>query len=203
VSAEPFPPSLRAWLGHRIPTVREAYGTAEAGNLGYECAAGEGLHVPSDALVQVVDLSTGAARHDQGEGQVVVSLLSADYPLIRFGTGDLSRWLPQEHAACPTPRLAGWLGRVGDAVKVKGMFLHPRQVRGALDGLEGVDAYRLVIDRVDHKDALRCQIVAAHGDVAGAVRQAIRERLRFTAEVEVVDDLPTGGDVLEDRRRWE
>lgn len=204
VSAEPFPPSLRAWVEERVPVVREGYGTAEAGNLGYECAPGSGLHVPADALVQVVDLTTGAARYDDGEGEVVVTVLSADYPLVRFGTGDLSRWHGDGHQGCPTPRLAGWLGRVGDAVKVKGMFLHPRQVRRVLDAVAGVAAYRLIVDRVDHKDTLRCEVAPATGarDLGARVGEAIREGLRFRADVEVVADLPDG-DVLVDERRWE
>ncbi len=207
VSAEPLPPSLRTWLQERVELVRQGYGTAEAGLLGYECERLEGLHVPADALVQVTDLTTGEAIVEGGEGQVVVTLFDSSYPIIRFGTGDLSRWI-EEPCGCerPTPRLAGWLGRVGDAVKVRGMFLHPRQVAGVLDGLEEVARYRVAITREEHRDEIRCDFVPSGDDVEAAVervREAFREGLRFRAEVVPVDSLPEGAPPLTDERTWD
>jgi len=208
VLAEPLPPSLRAWIEERVPIVRQGYGTAEAGNLGFECDSLEGLHLPDDALVQVCDLSTGEAMWDGREGQVVFTLFRPDYPLVRMGTGDLSAFLT-EPCGCgiSTPRLAGWLGRVGEAVKVRGMFLHPRQARTALAGLPGLDAFRLVIERSEHRDSLRCEVVATAGADAAALVAAVRERirsgLRFDAEVLVVPSL--GGDepTIVDLRTWD
>jgi phenylacetate-CoA ligase len=206
VSAEPLPPSLRAWLQERVPTVRQGYGTAEAGNLGYECEQLDGLHVPDSALVEVCDLTTGRALWDGDAGQVVVTLLRTDMPLVRFGTGDMSAFVTQP---CPcgraTPRLSGVLGRVGDGVKVRGMFLYPRQIQDAMRGLQGVTAYRLVVDRRDDRDVLRCEVVASLGDpdrVRLAVRERIRSRLRFDADVDVVDAVDQGS-VIVDTRRWE
>ena len=207
VTAEPLPPSLRAWLEQRVPTVREGYGTAEAGILGYQCARLEGLHVSSAALVQVCDLTTGEALWDGSEGEVVVTLFSPDYPLIRFGTGDLSAFLM---GPCPcglaTPRLSGWLGRVGEAVKVRGMFLHPRQAQAAVGGVSGVASFRLVVDRVAHRDALQCEVVAADATdgpgLATAVKERIRSGLRFDAEVVLVDSIGDGP-LIVDRRTWE
>lgn len=207
VTAEPLPPSLRAWLVERVPTVRQGYGTAEAGLLGAECDRTDGFHVPADALVQICDLDSGAARYDGEQGQVVVTLFDTAYPLVRFGTGDLSAWAP---TACPcgspTPRIRGWMGRVGDAVKVKGMFLHPAQVARVMSTLDGVAAYHLVIDRVDHQDVLRCEVVPAGGDgeaLADRVRLAMRDGLRFRVEVEVVDAVPEDRPAFDDVRRWE
>ncbi len=202
-----MPSALRAWLEERIPIVRQGYGTAEAGNLGYECDERAGLHVPGDALVQVCDLTTGHAVEDGREGQVVVTLLSPNYPLVRFGTGDLSAFLG---GACrcgrPTPRLVGWLGRVGEAVKVRGMFLHPRQAETALGALDGIDRFRLVVGRADDRDTLLCEVVAVDGVdraiLAEAVRSRIRAGLRFDAEVLVVDALDDGPLVV-DRRTWD
>ncbi len=207
VTAEPLPPSLRTWLEERIPVVRQGYGTAEAGNLGYECERGEGFHVPSDALVEVCALDTGLPLWDGSEGQVVVTLFEPDYPLVRFGTGDLSRFMTEP---CPcgrvTPRLAGWLGRVGDAIKVRGMFLHPLQAARALADLPGLAAFRFVIDRFEHKDRLTCAVVPEGGvdpaELAGKVAERIRSVLRFRAEVEPVDHLDEGP-VIEDRRTWD
>jgi phenylacetate-CoA ligase len=209
VSAEPLPPSLRAWLDERVAVVRQAYGTAECGHLGFECEAVEGLHVPEDVLVQVCDLTTGEAR-THGQGQVVVTAFGTDYPLVRFGTGDLSSWL-SDPCACgrAAPRIAGWQGRVGDAVKVRGMFLHPAQVAGVLGRLDDVAAYRVVVDREDHRDVVRCEVVASDradggaGQLAEHVRTAMRDGLRFSVEVTVVDDLPEDAPAFEDVRTWD
>jgi phenylacetate-CoA ligase len=208
VGAEPLPPSLRAWLEERIPVVRQGYGTAETGNLGYECGAREGLHLPEDRLVQVCDPQSGEALWDGREGEVVVTVLSPDYPLVRFGTGDLSAFLGEPcDCGIATPRIAGWLGRVGDAVKVRGMFLHPRQARAALDGFDGVERFRLVVDRHEHRDLLRCEVVARAGAHASrlpaAVRERIRSGLRFDAEVVLVDRLEPDSPVIVDVRSWD
>jgi phenylacetate-CoA ligase len=207
VSAEPLPASLRAWLLERVGTVRQGYGTAEAGNLGYECEAMDGLHVPNDALVQVCDLTTGQALWDGQEGEVVVTLFSRSYPLVRLGTGDLSAFLTRPcECGTPTPRLAGWLGRVGEAVKVRGMFLHPRQARAALEGLDGISGFQFVIERIDHLDVLRCDVVAEEGSgterLHDAVKQRIRSGLRFNADVQFVPALD-GDSVIVDRREWD
>lgn len=207
VTAEPLPSSLRAWLEGCVPVIRQGYGTADAGIVAYECEAKQGLHVSRQTLVQVCDLSSGEALWDGREGQVVVTLFSADYPLVRLGTGDLSAFLTDP---CPcgldTPRLAGWLGRVGEAVKVRGMFLHPRQALTAIGGLPGVDRFRLLVDRVDHRDVLRCEVVSDGSDdraLADSVRSRIRSALRFDAEVALVDRLSAEDPVLVDRRTWE
>ena len=209
VSAEPLPPSLRSWLEERVPMVRQMYGTAEAGLLGFECEAVSGFHVPTDALVEVCGLDDGAPRLDGGEGQVVVSLFSAHYPLVRFGTGDLSAFASGD---CPcgrgSPRLVGWLGRTGEAVKVRGMFLHPRQVTGVMAQISSVAAYRFLIDRVEHRDVLRCEVVPAaegidHQHLVAEVRDTIRSGLRFDVEVLVVTALEAGAAPITDQRTWE
>lgn len=209
VSAEPLPPSLRAWLSERIETVRQGYGTAETGNLGWECSALEGLHVPDDALVQVCDLETGAARYDGAEGEVVATVLSPHYPMVRFGTGDLSAWMTEPcPCGAPTPRLRGWLGRVRDAVKVRGMFLHPRQVKAVMERVPDVDGYRFIVDRVEHRDVLRCEFIpSAPADpaaVAATVRERVRSGLRFDIEVKPVAALADGGhEPIADIRTWD
>src|SRR5581483_9031052 len=209
VTAEPLPPSLRSWLEERVPVVRQMYGTAESGNLGFECEAASGLHVPEDALVEVCNLDDGSPRLDGGEGQVVVTVFSAHYPLVRFGTGDLSAFAAGD---CPcgrsAPRLVGWLGRTGEAVKVRGMFLHPRQVTAVMAQVPAVAAYRFLIDRVDHRDVLRCEVVPAaegidHHHLAGEVHDTIRSGLRFDVEVAVVTALEAGAAPITDLRTWD
>lgn len=205
VTAEPLPPSLRSWLADRVPTLRQGYGTAEAGNLGFECEVADGLHVVDDALVQVCEPDTGRPRTDGTVGQVVVTLLEPDYPLVRFGTGDLSAFA---HEPCPcgrpTPRLVGLLGRVGEAVKVRGLFLHPRQLSTAMGAVDGVSRWRFVVDRVEHRDVVRAELVAG-GDAppeASAVRAHLRDALRLDVDVRWVDDLPDDVAAVTDVRRW-
>lgn len=200
VTAEPLPDSLRAWLSSYLDTVHQAYGTAETGLLGYETAPGSGLALPAGVLVQICDAATGEPYVDDQVGQVVVTLLRPEQPLVRFGTGDLSRWTLGPDGSL---RLAGVLGRIGEAVKVRGMFLHPRQAAEAL-APEGVAAHRFVVERVDHRDVLRCEIVAPAGadeGLADRVRDAIRSRLRLSAEVVRVPSL-ADGPAIEDRRDW-
>jgi phenylacetate-coenzyme A ligase PaaK-like adenylate-forming protein len=208
VAAEPLPPSLRNWLEERVPVVRQGYGTAEAGNLGYECEEKTGFHVPDDALVEVCALDTGRALWNGEEGQVVATLFRADYPLVRLGTGDLSAFMTGPcDCGREVPRLAGWLGRVGEAVKVRGMFLHPRQVRSVMAEIPDVTRYRFVVERKEHRDLLRCEFVPAAGADAATLAETVKERvrsaLRFNADVEPVESLEADTPVLVDTRTWD
>jgi phenylacetate-CoA ligase len=202
VTAEPLPDSLRAWLAPHVPTVLMAYGTAELGLLGYETAPGSGWKVPDGVLVEICDLDSGSPRTDEQVGQVVVTLFRPEVPLVRFGTGDLSAWRLGPGGEL---RLAGFLGRLGEAVKVRGLFLHPRQAAAALDPVPGLAGYRFVVGRVSHQDTLRCDVVAAPGAdpeaLAAAVRDRIRAALRFAADVVCVPTLPEGP-ALVDERDW-
>ncbi|WP_256840849.1 phenylacetate--CoA ligase family protein [Ornithinimicrobium cryptoxanthini] len=203
VTAEPLPDSLRALLVERVPTVRMAYGTGETGLLAYENGDGAGLVLADGVLVQVCDIATGAPITDETEGEVVVTVLRPHYPLVRFGTGDLSGWMLGPDGSL---RLRGVLGRTGSAVKVKGMFLHPTQVAAVLGGIGGVAGYRFVIGREDHKDTLRCEVVAEPGADADAlvaeIGSRVREGLRFRAEVVVVQALTEGEGPIVDTRDW-
>ena len=202
VTAEPLPDSLRSRLETDVPVVLQAYGTAEAGLLGFETAPRSGLRVPDDVLVEVCDLDSGAPRLDDGIGQVVATLFEPALPLVRFGTGDLSAWTVGSDQSL---RLAGVLGRLGEAVKVRGLFLHPRQAAAALHRIAGVSGFRFVVSRVDHQDSLRCEIVAETGYdpavLAASVRDQIRAALRLAADVVCVADLPAGSAIV-DERDW-
>lgn len=202
VTAEPLPDSLRALLVERVPTVLMAYGTAETGLIGYETEPGGGLVPAPGVLVQICDLDTGAPI-TEGEGQVVVTLLRPDYPMVRFGTGDLSAWRLGPDGS---PRLVGVLGRSGAAVKVRGMFLHPRQAAAVLAGVADVQQWRFVIDRVDHRDELGCEVVVRPGVDASAVVADVTERvrsgLRFSCAVSAVESLPDDAAPITDRRDW-
>jgi len=193
VTAEPLPDPLRAQLMKRIPTVLMAYGTAEVGLLGYEEAPGAGLTVPTDVYVQICQPGTGTPVEDDESGEVVATLLHPDYPLLRFGTGDVSRW---QLGPDGTVRLAGVLGRVGAAVKVRGMFVHPHQARELIGRLAalGVTGGRFVVDRHGDKDVLRLELVtdsAADGaQIIEAAVERTREHLRVRPQVELVTAVP-------------
>ena len=202
VTAEPLPDSLRALLQQRVATVLMAYGTAEAGLIGYETEAGAGLVPAPGVLVQVCSLDTGEPIAE-GEGEVVVTLMRPGYPLLRFGTGDLSAW---RLAADGSVRLVGVLGRSGAAVKVRGMFLHPRQAAAVLGGVQGVTAWRFLVDRVAHRDELACQVVVHDSAdpvaVVAEVTDKVRAGLRFACAVTAVDALPANTQPITDQRDW-
>lgn len=203
VTAEPLPDSLRELLTERVPTVRMAYGTGETGLLAYERGDGHGLALAEGVLVQVCDPS-GVPVEDETEGEVVVTVLRPEYPLVRFGTGDRSGWMTAPDGSL---RLRGVLGRTGAAVKVKGMFLHPSQAVTVMSGIDGVEDYRFVVGREDHVDTLRCEIVpATSGDpttLTEQVAQRVRDGLRFRADVVAVTHLTPGDGPLLDVRDWD
>lgn len=208
VLAEPLPPSLRQELKERGVAVFQAYGTAECGNLGYECEQLEGWHVPDNIIMQICDINSGEPLPYGETGEVVVTLLHAHYAIVRFGVGDLSAIIP-EPCACGRPglRLAGWQGRVGAATKVRGMFLHPKQLADMMVRFPQVTAYQAVITRAEHKDYLALHVVLAPGADAAATAQAVqqtaRDTIKFRLEVEVVDELPAGAAPIRDERVWE
>ena len=205
VTAEPLPDTLRSQLMTRVPTVLMAYGTAEAGLIGFETAPGEGLRLPEPSYVQICDPTTGRPVETDDLGEVVVSLLHADYPLLRFGTGDVSRWILGPEGDL---RLAGVLGRVGAAVKVRGMFVHPHQARQVVGALSdaGASAGRFVVERVGDKDVLRLELVASavsdQSALVDAATEQTRDTLRVRPEVRLVESLD-GDEILVDMRRWD
>lgn len=206
VTAEPLPDSLRQELESWGLRVRMAYGTAEAGLIAFEDGTGPGLVTAAGITVEVCDIADGTPL-DEGPGEVVVTILRESAPLIRFGTGDLSAWVPDGGpGGSGGQRLAGVLGRTGQAVKVRGMFLHPAQVRAAASQIPGIDGLRFVIDREDHKDTVVAEVVVAAGaDEAAVVARAaegIRSALRFRAEVRPVAQVDPA-EPIDDRRSWD
>ncbi len=211
VTAEMLPASLRRELQEEYGIdVAQGYGTAEAGNLGYECERRDGLHLPYDAIVQVCDPATGEPLGPGEIGEVVVTLLERTYCLIRFGTGDLSSYTDEP---CPcgrtTPRLLGLAGRVGDAVKVRGLFVHPSQAAQVAKRFPEISRYQIVVTRREHKDEMtfRCELRAdADPNRLGpALADAIRQILRLRSAVEFVPPgtIPQDAKPIEDERTWE
>lgn len=209
VAAEPLPPSLRARFEEQYGIlVYDGYGTAETGNLGFNGPERHGWHLPDDALVQVCDLNSGLPLPPGQTGEVVVTLFRRDYILVRFAVGDLSAIMADAPpAALPTPRLVGWLGRSGDSVKVRGLFVHPRQADEALRALPGLVAYQLVVSRAEHRDELACRLLpAADADperLAASAAAALHEALKLRCRVELVATIDPDQPRLLDQRSWE
>lgn len=207
VTAEPLPEDLRAALQQWVPSVRMAYGSAEAGLISYEDGTGPGMVEGPQIDVQVCDLGTGEPL-TSGQGQVVVTLVRPQAPLLRFGTGDLSAWVTDDNGDPVTDskgrrRLVGILGRTGEAVKVRGMFLHPRQAEAVFQDVAGLTRFRFVITRENHRDAVCCEYVSASDQsLDDEIQDRIRTALRFNAEVQQVTELPADGPVLVDERSW-
>ncbi len=210
VTAEMFPESMRRELAevHGIHA-RQGYGTADLGMVAYECEVAQGMHVGEDVIVELVDPATGEGIQEPGRpGEVVVTLLEETYPLLRFGTGDLSAWA---EGACScgrtSRRLAGILGRVGAGVKVRGLFVHPHQADQVVARFPQIARYQMVVSREGHLDRLTFRLLP-EGSVPGeevtqAFLAAVREVLKVRAEVEWVETLPDDAPKVVDTRRWE
>lgn len=199
VTAEPLPDTLRAELLRWIPVVRMAYGTAEVGLIAVEDGEGPGLRIGDGVLVEVCEIGTGIPL-TEGEGEVVATVLREAAPVVRFGTGDLSAW-----ADYPT-RLTGVFGRVGQATKVRGMFVHPRQAEAALRTEDSVKGGRFVITRADEKDHMRCEIAVAPSsnpaEVSERLEETIRNLIRIRTAVVIVDEVPEDSPLIVDERQW-
>ncbi len=200
-------PSLRDWYAGRGIDCLQCYGTADLGHIAYETAPGEGMIVDEGVIVEIVTPGTGDPVPEGEVGEVLVTTLNPDYPLIRFATGDLSAVMPGESPCGRTNmRIRGWMGRADQTTKIKGMFVRPEQV-AALVARLGVDRARVIADRADEADVMRVQVetaTPAEADPA-AIGEAVREILKLRAEVEIVapGGLPRDGLVIEDRRTYD
>ncbi len=206
LSGEAFPASLRDWLQARGVAGYQLYATADVGTIAYETAAREGLVLDEGVILEIVRPGTGDPVPDGEVGEVVITSLSADYPLLRFGTGDLSAVLP---GPCPTgrsnTRLRGWLGRADQTAKVRGMFVHPSQVAEVLRRHPQAARARLVVSGEMAADQLTLKVECsgpAEG-LAQALTASVRDVTKLRCEVELLapGSLPNDGKVIEDQRR--
>ncbi len=212
VIAEMLSESLRQRLESRYGVrISQGYGTADVGSIGFECSGRGGLHVQRETIVELLDPATGSAVDADGPGEVVVTALNDTYPLLRFGTGDLAAWA-QDPCPCGRtgPRLRRILGRVGDAVKVRGMFLHPAEVDLAMARHPEVARYQIVVTRTGHTDEmlLRAELHsggAAPHDLGERIRYSLNEMVRLRGDVEVVPagTLPPDAKKITDLRTWD
>ena len=205
VSGEAFPPSLRDALAARGVNAYQTYATADLGVIAYESAAREGLIVDEGVILEIVRPGTGDPVPEGEVGEVVVTVFNRDYPLIRFGTGDLSAILPGSSSCGRTnQRIKGWLGRADQTTKIKGMFVHPEQVAEIQARLPEMSRMRLVVDNPQAQDrmVLQCELEQAPDALALRLREVLREQTKLRGEVAFVarGGLPNDGKVIEDRR---
>ena len=205
---EAFPPSLRDWFLARGIDGYQCYATADLGSIAYETSAREGLVLDEGVILEIVRPGTGDPVAEGEVGEVVVTTLNPDYPLIRFGTGDLSAVLS---GACPTgrtnTRIKGWMGRADQTTKIRGMFVHPGQVAEIIKRFPEVMRARLVVTGEMANDAMTLKVEtsgAAPEALAGKIGDAIRDvtKLRGAVEILGVGSLPNDGRVIEDARSY-
>ena len=207
VSGEAFLPQVRAALAARGIEGYQAYATADLGVIAYESPAREGLIVDEEVILEIVRPGTGDPVAAGEVGEVVVTTFNADYPLIRFGTGDLSAMLPgMSPCGRSNVRIKGWLGRADQTTKVKGMFVHPEQVAAILKRHPEVARARLVVTNPDAVDAMTLQCEAPDdAALLRAIADSLRDVTKLRGEVTAVapGSLPNDGKVIDDTRKYD
>jgi phenylacetate-CoA ligase len=209
-AAEALPPSLRQWFkDNGVDTVLQWYGTAELGCVAYETSAMQGMVVEEDCLIEIVRPGTGDPVPEGEVGELVVTCFNNDYPMIRFGTGDLTAILPGTSPCGRTNvRIKGWLGRADQTTKVRGMFVHPGQVATVVKRHPEIAKARLVITGEMANDSMSLWCEAAtpgSADLTQDVVNSIRDVTKLRGDVKWVDlgSLSNDGKVVEDARKYE
>ena len=204
---EAFPPSLRDWFSAHGVDGYQCYATADLGLIAYETSAREGLVLDEQVIVEIVRPGTGDPVPEGEVGELVVTSLNPDYPLIRFGTGDLSAVLS---GPCPTgrtnTRIKGWMGRADQTTKVRGMFVHPKQVDEVAKRFPEVHKARLVVsgEMANDQMTLMLEVTGQPEGLAQRVADAVRDvtKLRGAVQLLAPGSLPNDGKVIEDARSY-
>ena len=212
VSAEMLPESLRSRLQEKLDmTIRQAYGTVFLGCIGYECQYMTGLHVPDNIIVELVDSNTGSEVEPGTPGEIVATNFSMSYPMIRMATGDLSI-LSKESCPCGRtgPILKRIIGRIDQATKVRGTFIHPWQADEVISRYPEVFKYQVVITREEHKDIMTFMVelkeeIPNPQIIGGRIERDIKDLLAVKGMVKIVPrgTIPDRHKKIEDRRKWE
>ena len=201
-------PALRQAYAERGVAVLQCYATADLGLIAYESEAREGMILDEGVIVEILRPGTGDPLPEGEVGEVVVTTLNPDYPLIRFATGDLSAMLPG-HSPCgrTAPRIKGWMGRADQATKVKGMFVQPAQVAAVLKRHGEIARARLVVTRAGDSDVmtLRCEVKNDGEGLASAIAASLQDACKLKGAVELVapGSLPNDGKVIDDQRSYD
>jgi phenylacetate-CoA ligase len=198
-------PSLRDWYGSRGVQTRQCYATAEAGLIAYESESTEGMIVDEGVILEIVRPGSEDPVPDGEVGEVLVTVLNPDYPLVRFATGDLSAVLPGESPCGRTNmRIKGWMGRADQTTKVRGMFVRPEQVAAVQARHPEAVRIRLTVTRENDQDALSAMVETdfCEQGLVEALSETLRETLKLRATVTLVEPgaLPNDGKVIDDQR---
>ncbi len=207
VSGEAFPPSLRDWLADRGVQGYQCYVTADVGLIAYETSARSGLVLDEGVILEIVRPGTGDPVPEGEVGEVVITVLQADYPMVRFGTGDLSAVLA---GPCPSgrtnTRIKGWLGRADQTAKVRGMFVHPSQVAEVARRHPEVQRARLVVagEMANDTMTLHVEVPGAPDGLAARLADSVRDVTKLRADIVLCapGSLPNDGKVIEDARSY-
>ncbi len=209
VSGEAFPPSLRDWFAARGIQAYQCYATADVGLIAYETTAREGLVVDEGVILEIVRPGTGDPVAAGEVGELVITTFNPDYPMIRFGTGDLSAALP---GTCPTgrtnARIRGWMGRADQTTKVRGMFIHASQVADIMRKFPSLSGKaRLVVTGAMANDHLTLHVEgdSINDELITQLGGAVRDVTKLRADITVVAPgaLPNDGKVIEDARSYD
>jgi phenylacetate-CoA ligase len=209
VSAEALPAALRGEFRSRGLAVLQCYGTADVGVIAYESMSADGeleagMVLDEDIVVEIVRPGTGDPVGPGEVGEVVVTTLTPEYPLIRFATGDLSALLPAPVRGARTNyRIKGWLGRADQATKIRGMFVHPEQVAELVRRHSSIGRARLVVERLDGVDEMTLFVEIgepAEDPACIAATTHALTKLRSTVKPVPIGSLPDDGKLIEDRR---
>ena len=208
VGAEYLPPALRAAMAERGIRVLQSYASADLGLIAYESEALEGMILDEALILEIVRPGTGDPVPEGEVGEVVVTSFNPDYPLMRFGTGDLSAILPgQSPCGRTNTRIRGWMGRADQTTKVKGMFVHPSQVAEIVKRHKEILKARLVVDNPGGNDriTLHCEVKGAPpAGLDRALADSIRDITKLRGEVAFrkPGELPNDGKVIEDAKKY-
>ena len=207
VGAEALPPSLRQMFQSKGMSCLQSYGTADLGTIAYESEALEGMIVDEGVIVEIVRPGTGDPVPEGDVGEVVVTSFSRAYPLIRFGTGDMSAVLAGTSPCGRTNmRIKGWMGRADQRTKVRGMFVDPEQIAEIAKKHPGLGRLRLVIDWVNQADTmtLKVEVAQPSPELAKAMADTVRTvcKVGGTVEFAAPGSLPNDGKVIDDIRKY-
>ena len=208
VSGEAYPPAFRAKFAEHGITCYQAYATADLGLIAYETEATQGLVVDEGIYLEIVRPGTGDPVAEGEVGEIVVTNLNPDYPLIRFATGDLSAIMPGSSPCGRTnKRIRGWMGRADQTAKVRGMFIHPSQVDKVIKRHPEIAKARLVVEWRDQADqlSLHCETATPSENLAQAIAASIRDICKLRGEVIFAElgSLANDGVVISDIRKYD
>ena len=209
VSGEALPQALRDDITAYGVDVLQCYATAELGLIAYETQGPqgvcEGMVIAEDIIVEIVTPGTGDPVAEGEVGEVVVTVPTVEYPLIRFATGDLSAHLVGiSPCGRSNARIKGWMGRADQSTKVKGMFIHPEQVAHVVASFKAVQKGRLIVEQIEGVDVmtLNCEVDTESEGLADAVAKALSKHCRLKGRAALVPagSLANDGKVIDDRR---